>query len=1219
MRGIFVIKTILLSAVFSHAFNLAMAQSKEPLYTLYLIGDAGANTQGQAANLKLIKQQMENDANKGIIFLGDNIYQQGMPAIGNKERATAEAAIQPQIDLARAFGKDAYIIPGNHDWAQGRSYGWTQVMRQEEYIENRLDSANVFIPSNGCPGPIEVSLNEQITLAIIDTEWLLYGWDKPDEEQGGCDAKTSLEVFQELDNILERNKHKRVVVATHHPMITYGEHGGQFPGKLYWLPPMAGAIYPVYRKLIGSVQDLSNPKYKTMSNAFMAVMEKYPNTIHASGHEHSLQYSFKDNVHYIVSGSGSKTTYVKQKKYAEYAESVNGFSKVLFYEDGTTKVEFWSPNDSKTFEKELMVKPFNRQLTAKEFAQQIDLKDSVVATKASEQYNTSKFHQRFFGANYRDVWNQEIEVLVFDIGSEHGGLKIVQRGGGQQTKSLRLEAENGKQYVLRSIEKYAKGAIPDFLQNTFAQDLVQDQISASHPYGAFVVPFLAEAADIYHTNPKVVFIPDDPRFGIHQQTFANTLALYEERPAKDWSDADFFGNSPDIENTTKVISNLAKDNDNYVDQKFALKSRLFDLLIGDWDRHDDQWRWSEIDEGKGNRYRPIPRDRDQAFFVSGGFFPSIWTRKWALPKFEGFDYEVNWPSGLMFNARYFDRSFLTGLSKQDWIDAAETLKSKMTDEVIENAIRQWPKVIFDLHGQEIIDKLKARREKLTEYAIDHYLFLAKKVDVVGSNKHEHFQVDRLENGDVHVVMRKMGGDGDKKKVLFDRVFKYDETKEIRLYGLGDEDEFEIEGESKKGIKLRVIGGEGEDELDDDSKVAGFGRKNIFYDTKEGNKLKLNGESRNRLSNDEAVNNYDRKAFKYNVLMPLVTGSFNPDDGVFLGGGFSYTNHGFRKEPFKSRHKFLGSYAFNTSSYNFNYNGEFTDVIGKWNAEVDVTVNAPNYVNNFFGIGNESDFDQDIDETVNVKRSINYYRLRFEEYAYEVGLFRKIGAFAKIGITQDLVTWELNSDINDDRYVTDIFLPGSGLENENTYSYIGGGLRLDVDTRKNPSFPTSGIFWSNKINTLYGFRDTEDDFHQYNTSLSLYHSFKLPARLTFATRVGYGINFGDYPFFKGQTLGGREQIRGFRKTRFYGDKSLYSNFEFRLKLLSFRSYLFPATAGIIGFHDVGRVWVEGEDSDKWHRGVGGGLWLAPFNLAVISTEVGVSEEETLFYIRLGFLF
>ncbi len=1194
------------------------SQSTAPIYTLYLVGDAGKVTPGQTNTFEVIKSQVRGE-NEAIVFLGDNIYQQGLPELGHEDRKKSEEAIDAQIKLAELFNNNAFFIPGNHDWAQGRNFGWSQIQRQEKYVENQLDSANVFLPTGGCPGPIQVDLNDELILILIDTQWFLHRWDKPDEEVGGCDNSKPIEVLQALDEMLARNDHRKVVVATHHPMFTYGEHGGVFKAKHHFTPPILGSIYSLYRSLFGSIQDNSNPTYKSMRNALVSIFEKYPNIIHAAGHEHSLQYSRKDAVNYIVSGAGAKTTYVKKKGYAEFAESVNGFAKLDFYDDGKVNLEIWRSDNTKAFEKELFTEKYIPTLTASQFESKYELKDSTYRIAASQQYKAGPTKKRLFGENYRAEWSQELEVPVFDIGSEHGGLKIVQRGGGQQTKSLRLEADNGKQYVLRSIEKYAEGAIPAFLVNTFAEDLVQDQISSSHPYGAFVVPFLAEAADIYHTNPKLVLIPDDPRFGKHQITFANTLALYEERPAKDWSEADYFGNSPDIENTVKVIENLQKDNDHYVDQPFVLRSRLFDMFIGDWDRHDDQWRWAEIDEGKGNRYRPIPRDRDQAFFVNEGFFPGIWKRKWALPKFEGFDHDIDWPSGLSFNARYFDRSFLTSLERQDWIDAAEDLKRKLTDDVIESSIKKWPKPIFDLHGEEIIAKLKSRREKLTEYAIDHYLYLSKNVNVLGSDKHEQFKVDRLANGDVKVKVRKMKKDGDKKHTMFERTFKRGETKEIRLYGFDGDDEFEIEGEGKKGIKIRVIGGAGEDELDDDSNVKGLFKQNIFYDTEEGNKLKLNSESKNKLSNDPKINSYNRKAFKYNVLMPLVTANFNPDDGVFLGGGFAYTNHGFRKEPFKSRHKVLGSYAINTSSYNFTYLGEFTDVIGKWDLETDVTFNVPNFVNNFFGMGNESDFDTNIDNTVDVDRSINYYRLRFEEISYEIGMFRSLGAFGKLGITHDFVSWELDQHNDDPRFITDEFLPNTNIVNEATVAYLGGGLRLDVDTRKNPTNPTSGVLWTNKINTLYGIEKATDDFHQFNSSFSVYHSFKVPARLTFAARVGWGKNFGDYPFFRGQTLGGTEQIRGYRKTRFYGDESLYSNFEARIKLFSFKGYILPATVGLLGFHDVGRVWLDGEDSDKWHRGVGGGIWLAPFNLAVISAEVGSSEEETLFYIRMGFLF
>jgi hypothetical protein len=131
------------------------------------------------------------------------------------------------------------------------------------------------------------------------------------------------------------------------------------------------------------------------------------------------------------------------------------------------------------------------------------------------------------------------------------------------------------------------------------------------------------------------------------------------------------------------------------------------------------------------------------------------------------------------------------------------------------------------------------------------------------------------------------------------------------------------------------------------------------------------------------------------------------------------------------------------------------------------------------------------------------------------------------------------------------------------------------------------------------------------------------------RAGGGINTGDYEFYNAQILDGRTELRGFRKTRFYGDKKIYFNNEVRIKLGSIQSYLFPAHLGILGFYDIGRVWYKNEagidpsapsgKSSVWHKGFGGGFWFTPFNLATVSTEVGHSVEGTLAYVRLGFMF
>ncbi len=92
-----------------------------------------------------------------------------------------------------------------------------------------------------------------------------------------------------------------------------------------------------------------------------------------------------------------------------------------------------------------------------------------------------------------------------------------------QTRSLRLEDKTGKQWVLRSIEKYPANALPIELRGTYIDDFVTDQVSASHPYGAFVVPTMAEAVNVYHTNPKLVYLPDDPWLGIYQSDFSEGL------------------------------------------------------------------------------------------------------------------------------------------------------------------------------------------------------------------------------------------------------------------------------------------------------------------------------------------------------------------------------------------------------------------------------------------------------------------------------------------------------------------------------------------------------------------------------------------------------------------------------------------------------------------------------------------------------------------------
>jgi hemolysin activation/secretion protein len=165
--------------------------------------------------------------------------------------------------------------------------------------------------------------------------------------------------------------------------------------------------------------------------------------------------------------------------------------------------------------------------------------------------------------------------------------------------------------------------------------------------------------------------------------------------------------------------------------------------------------------------------------------------------------------------------------------------------------------------------------------------------------------------------------------------------------------------------------------------------------------------------------------------------------------------------------------------------------------------------------------------------------------------------------------------------------------------------------------------------MKGIESDARDYSSHFASLSLFQTFRLPARVTFAVRVGGGINSATNEIYQAQILDGKTELRGYRKTRFYGDSKFFTNSEVRFRLARIRTYLFPATLGINGFYDIGRIWykdangvdpsVEDGSSSVWHRGIGGGLWFTPFNLTVLSAEWAHSRDGNMFYIRLGFLF
>jgi len=483
--------------------------------------------------------------------------------------------------------------------------------------------------------------------------------------------------------------------------------------------------------------------------------------------------------------------------------------------------------------------------------------DSVVI-QAGKHYGRSGFHNLFWGKHYRKVWTAPVKVPLFDMDTAKGGLEFEKLGGGFQTTSMTLVDKKGRQYALRTLDKDPYAVLPKFWRETFVLNLLRDQTSAGNPYGALVAAPLAEAAGIPHTKPELVYVhPHDSDFGEHEARFSDKLFLLENKYDSKKDVTPDLGNVSDIDGSGTVLRNRFENDDVHIDQLAFAKARLFDMLINDWDRHEGQWEWAQYKQSGERIYRPIPKDRDNAFFqFQDGLVPWLFSRNWSIRKFESFHKDFTDVKALTINSEFIDQRALSELTQQQFDSLAHVLQDSLTDQIITQAVQQFPDLVFDLVGPETIAKLKSRRDQLPKAAEEFYQILAEAPLVVGTDEEERFAVMRLNNDDTEVTIFRKSDDA----IVYHRVFHRSETELISLYGLAGDDEFELSGKVGKGIKIKIVGGMGEDEIKDASDVSGWGKKTWVYDTKRGTELEAGPTTKDKRTKDVRVHAFDREGF-----------------------------------------------------------------------------------------------------------------------------------------------------------------------------------------------------------------------------------------------------------------------------------------------------------------------------------------------------------------------
>lgn len=802
------------------------------------------------------------------------------------------------------------------------------------------------------------------------------------------------------------------------------------------------------------------------------------------------------------------------------------------------------------------------------------------------EYKRSGYHNFFWGKHYRKEWETPIRVENFYLDTAKGGLTPFQEGGGRQSKNLRLKDKRGKEYVLRSVNKDFGRGLKD-MDGTFISRIAKDQVSIGHPYAAYTITPMIKAAGIYHTLPEIVFVPKQPSLNEYSDEYGDQLYLFEERPDENQEDADNFGNSKNLVGSEKLLEKIYDENDNKVDQVAFIRARLFDMLIGDWGRHPDNWRWAEFDLGKQTIYKPVPRDRDQAYTKIDGLYPDIAGS--IRREIQGFGYSIKSIGSWNFPGRPLDQKFLNELTLDEWIAQAKDLQVVLTDSLIENSIRLMPPELFNISGNEIIDKLKSRRDKLQKYAKDYYDYLAKTVTILGSEKTELIKVNVLPEKKVAVDVFKINKEG---KIIdtpyYSRQFNASETKDLFIYGLGKKDIVELKGEKRSRIKIRVIDPQDKDSISvlrDNNKIKGikfYSGKKFEYDTVRDAKIDF---SIVPVFTPSAYNVFDRDP------MDLF-----PKTGIKVSGGIVFTPQPWRRKEYQIVHSVHALHGFLRKSFNVGYVGRFGRTVGKWDLLIKGRLDDP-AVENYFGTGNNTLF---------TNKTMDYYRTFSQRVYAAIGFERK---FQKKHHTEiSLIYQSVKYKKGPGHYIGDARNIDPSVFNRKHFGGFEAGYRYD---RTNGSIcPATGFVFNFGGGLLKNLSDTGSTFVKLNSSAAVY--VPISREFTFAVRAGGATLFGGPDFYHLNRLGGNAELRGYERERFYGKSIFYTNTELRW-LTDTKNYFFNGRAGLVGFYDIGRVWMPDEKSSLWHAGYGMGVIIIPFNRITLTAMYGLSSEgDNLFF-------
>jgi len=805
---------------------------------------------------------------------------------------------------------------------------------------------------------------------------------------------------------------------------------------------------------------------------------------------------------------------------------------------------------------------------------------------AGKQFEAGAFHQFLFGADYRELWTTPVRLPVLDLATFAGGLSPVRRVGHGQTQALALRDASGGAWTFRPIVKDPTGLLPEELRESVAADFVRDQMSSQHPAGHVVVPGLLEAVGILHNSPRLVIMPDDAALGEYRSDFAGVVGDIEEYQGQEG-----FGGALEVVDGPEMWKRLDASSKTRVDTRTYLTLRLVDHLIGDWDRHLEQWLFANMPGQE--LWQPYSEDRDQAFVRFEGF--SLSFVRPMLPLLVRFRDKYPDMEGLLFDSWDVDRRLLPGLDWAQWEEVTRSVQDRLTDAVIEGAVGRMPAAYVQVEGPRMTEALRARRDKLLDHARHYYEFLSKQVDVRGTFEADYATVVHRDDGRMELRLSSSEGAAP----WFDRTFDPGETREVRLYLLRGDDRVTIRGANAR-IRLRVVGEGGADWIDDSA--SGHAR---VYAADPADRV-TEGTSTDWDRTEWTPPNVKTPApwipprdWGRRSLFPIVRFAGSTDVGLLARVGWHTTGWGFRKLPWADQQSANVTYSTKLERFRGDYSGRYRPEESSLLFGLDTHYSGIEVIR-FYGFGNETP-DPGDDNRTQVKQ---------REAVFMPTLRRSLGQSAEVSIGALAEFYRTTR------------IAGSVLDEVNPYGIedtgqVGARLGLTLDTTDRVGLPSRGVRAEVAGSVYPEVWDVESTFGEVHGQISTWLSAsRAPGAPTLKLRAGGKQVFGTYPFYEAAFIGGSDTVRGLDRQRYAGDAAVWAGAEVSLRLFEI-SVFAPSQFGILGTADIGRVYYGDESSNEWHHGFGGGLYVAtPRGKSAAGVIVARAEGRTRFYLRLG---